>query len=146
MNASSFLGQLTSGFLVEYFGVPAVLTATTFSGAVLLFSLIGLRTLASVVVIGVLYGYSSGVCKFTYYLIYPRPRFFLQFKRYGDPCSPSCPQTRRFLGTSMPENIGYIYRVCSTEPAWGLRMRSPVSIRSRSSGTLAHCVSQVSGA
>ncbi|KAG1738957.1 MFS general substrate transporter [Suillus lakei] len=61
MNTSSFVGQLTSGVLVEYFGVPAVLTVSTFAGTVLLFALIGLRTLASVVVIGILYGYSAGI-------------------------------------------------------------------------------------
>jgi hypothetical protein len=63
MNASSFIGQLTSGVLVEHFGVPAVLTGSTFCGTVLLFALIGLRTLASVVTIGILYGYSAGICK-----------------------------------------------------------------------------------
>ena len=63
MNASSFIGQLTSGVLVEHFGVPAVLTGSTFVGTVLLFALIGLRTLASVVAIGILYGYSAGICK-----------------------------------------------------------------------------------
>jgi len=61
MNASSFIGQLTSGVLVQHFGVSAVLTSSTFGGTVLLFSLIGLRTLASVVVIGILYGYSAGI-------------------------------------------------------------------------------------
>ncbi|OAX37105.1 MFS general substrate transporter [Rhizopogon vinicolor AM-OR11-026] len=61
MNASSFIGQLTSGVLVEHFGVPAVLTGSTFVGTVLLFALIGLRTLASVVAIGILYGYSAGI-------------------------------------------------------------------------------------
>lgn len=63
MNTSSFVGQLTSGLLAECFGVPGVLTVATFAGTVLLFSLIGLRTLASVVVIGILYGYSAGICK-----------------------------------------------------------------------------------
>ncbi|KAG1747936.1 MFS general substrate transporter [Suillus paluster] len=61
MNTSSFVGQLTSGVLVEYFGVPAVLTGSTFVGTVLLFALIGLRTIASVVTIGILYGYSAGI-------------------------------------------------------------------------------------
>ncbi|KAG2093152.1 major facilitator superfamily domain-containing protein [Suillus discolor] len=61
MNTSSFVGQLTSGLLVECFGVPRVLTVSTSAGTVLLFSLIGLRTLASVVVIGILYGYSAGI-------------------------------------------------------------------------------------
>jgi hypothetical protein len=67
MNTSSFVGQLTSGLLVEYFGVPGVMTVSTFAGTVLLFSLIGLRTLASVVVIGILYGYSAGICKSAYH-------------------------------------------------------------------------------
>lgn len=67
MNTSSFVGQLTSGLLVEYFGVPGVMTVATFSGTVLLFALIGLRTLASVVVIGILYGYSAGICESTYH-------------------------------------------------------------------------------
>ncbi|KAG1801738.1 MFS general substrate transporter [Suillus subaureus] len=49
MNTSSFVGQLTSGLLVEYFGVPGVMTVSTFAGT------------PSVVVIGVLYGYSAGI-------------------------------------------------------------------------------------
>lgn len=68
MNASSFIGQLTSGVLVQHFGVSAVLTSSTFGGTVLLFALIGLRTLASVVVIGILYGYSAGICKPAYHV------------------------------------------------------------------------------
>ena len=110
MNTSSFIGQLTSGVLVEYFGIPAVLTGSTFGGTVLLFALIGLRTLASFVVIGILYGYSAGICKPSYrgYISIPAHSLFIQFKRYGHLSWLSYRQTRQTLGMSIPEK-----QVCS---------------------------------
>ncbi|KAH7890980.1 major facilitator superfamily domain-containing protein [Phlebopus sp. FC_14] len=61
MNACSFVGQLSSGVLVGYLGVPIVVLIATFCGAVLLFGMTGLRTAGSVVAFGVLYGYFAGI-------------------------------------------------------------------------------------
>ncbi|KAF9234082.1 MFS general substrate transporter [Melanogaster broomeanus] len=61
MNASSFIGQLTSGSLVGYLGVPTVVLIATFCGTVLLFGMIGVHTIGGVVAFGVLYGYFAGI-------------------------------------------------------------------------------------
>ncbi|KAH7923706.1 MFS general substrate transporter [Leucogyrophana mollusca] len=60
MNTSSFVGQLTSGFLADYFGVASIVVLSTFGCSVLLFAMIGVRTLASVAIFGVIYGYFAG--------------------------------------------------------------------------------------
>ncbi|OAX32635.1 MFS general substrate transporter [Rhizopogon vinicolor AM-OR11-026] len=61
LNASSFMGRVTSGYIAAVTGIPnLIIFATTLSGLVIL-GMIGLNSLASVVVIGVLYGYSCGI-------------------------------------------------------------------------------------
>ncbi|KAG8221106.1 MFS general substrate transporter [Butyriboletus roseoflavus] len=61
MNASSFIGQLSSTVLVGYLRVPAVVTIATFCCSVILFGMIGVHTVTGVVVFGVLYGYFAGI-------------------------------------------------------------------------------------
>ncbi|KIK99138.1 hypothetical protein PAXRUDRAFT_132730 [Paxillus rubicundulus Ve08.2h10] len=61
MNASSFIGQLSSGLLVGYLGVPTVILIATFCSTALLFGLIGVHTVGGVVAFGVLYGYFAGI-------------------------------------------------------------------------------------
>jgi len=61
MNASSFIGQLSSAVLVRYFRVPAVIIIATFCCSVILFGMIGVHTVTGVVVFGVLYGYFAGI-------------------------------------------------------------------------------------
>ncbi|KAJ7811179.1 hypothetical protein B0H13DRAFT_1926898 [Mycena leptocephala] len=61
MNASSFFGRLSPGFFAHQLGVVNMATAAAGVGAVLILSMIALKTVASVVVIGVLYGYCAGI-------------------------------------------------------------------------------------
>ncbi|KAF8840409.1 MFS general substrate transporter [Paxillus ammoniavirescens] len=61
MNTSSFIGQLSSGLLVGYLGVPTVVLIATFCGTALLFGMIGVHTVGGVVAFGVLYGYFAGI-------------------------------------------------------------------------------------
>ncbi|KAG1840778.1 major facilitator superfamily domain-containing protein [Suillus tomentosus] len=62
LNGSSCLGRFTSGFIAAFTGVPNLMIMSSFSCGVLIFGMIGLSSLASVVVLGVVYGYVSGVC------------------------------------------------------------------------------------
>lgn len=62
MNAASFIGQLSATVLVGYLRVPTVIIIATFCCTVILFGMIGVHTVAGVVVFGVLYGYFAGIC------------------------------------------------------------------------------------
>ncbi|KAF8174601.1 major facilitator superfamily domain-containing protein [Mycena galopus ATCC 62051] len=62
MNASSFVGRLSPGFFVHQLGVINMIVAAAGVGAVLILCMIAIKTIASVVVIGVIYGYSIGIC------------------------------------------------------------------------------------
>ena len=62
MNASSFIGQVSSAALVGYLRVPILVIISTFCCSVILFGMIGVHTVAGVVVFGVLYGYFAGIC------------------------------------------------------------------------------------
>ncbi|KIJ69000.1 hypothetical protein HYDPIDRAFT_80918 [Hydnomerulius pinastri MD-312] len=61
LNGSSFVGRLTSGFIAPYTGVPNLMIISTFLCSVLILGMIGLSSLASVIVIGIIYGYFAGV-------------------------------------------------------------------------------------
>ncbi|KAJ6563310.1 MFS general substrate transporter [Mycena vulgaris] len=61
MNASSFVGRLAPGFFARKLGVINMVVAASGCGAVLILSMIALKSIASIVVIGVLYGFSAGV-------------------------------------------------------------------------------------
>ncbi|KAJ7164233.1 major facilitator superfamily domain-containing protein [Mycena filopes] len=60
LNGSSFVGRLVPGFFARRFGVANMITIASGGGAVLILCMIALKTIASVVVIGVLYGFFSG--------------------------------------------------------------------------------------
>lgn len=62
MNAASFIGQLSATVLVGYLRVPTVIIIATLCCTVILFGMIGVHTVAGVVVFGVLYGYFAGIC------------------------------------------------------------------------------------
>ncbi|KAJ7739250.1 MFS general substrate transporter [Mycena maculata] len=61
MNASSFFGRLSPGFFAGRFGVLEMVAVASGCGAILILSMIALKTVASVVLIGILYGYSAGI-------------------------------------------------------------------------------------
>lgn len=60
---ANLVGRVTSGYIAEYTGVANLTIAATIASGVLILGMIGLKTLASVVVLGIIYGYFSGVCK-----------------------------------------------------------------------------------
>jgi hypothetical protein len=64
MNASSFVGRLTPGFFAHSLGIDNMVAAAAGCGAVVILGMIGLRSITSVVVLGVLYGFCAGVCPF----------------------------------------------------------------------------------
>ncbi|KAG1789782.1 major facilitator superfamily domain-containing protein [Suillus plorans] len=61
LNGANCLGRFTSGFIASFTGVPNLMIFATFSCGVLIFGMIGLSNLASVVVLGMVYGYISGL-------------------------------------------------------------------------------------
>ncbi|KAG1727502.1 major facilitator superfamily domain-containing protein [Suillus lakei] len=61
LNASNCVGRVTSGFIAAFTGVPNLIIISTMLCGVLILGMIGLSSLTSVVVLGVLYGYSSGL-------------------------------------------------------------------------------------
>ncbi|KAJ6529838.1 MFS general substrate transporter [Mycena capillaripes] len=61
MNSASVVGRLAPGFFAQRLGILNVLLVAEGCGAVLILSMIALKTIASVVVIGVLYGLCAGV-------------------------------------------------------------------------------------
>ncbi|KAJ7730665.1 MFS general substrate transporter [Mycena maculata] len=60
MNASSFIGRLSPGFFARKFGILNMVTIASGCGAVLILCMIALKTIASVVLLGVLYGLCAG--------------------------------------------------------------------------------------
>ncbi|KAJ7816172.1 MFS general substrate transporter [Mycena leptocephala] len=61
MNSASFVGRLAPGFFAQRLGIVNVFMVTMGCGAIFILSMVALKTIASVVVIGVLYGLCVGV-------------------------------------------------------------------------------------
>ncbi|KAJ6546075.1 major facilitator superfamily domain-containing protein [Mycena vulgaris] len=61
MNAASFVGRLSPGFFAHALGIENMVAAAAGSGAVLILGMIGLRSVTSVVVLGIMYGFCGGV-------------------------------------------------------------------------------------
>jgi MFS family permease len=60
MNAACFLGRCTTGIIAAYTGVLNLTIASTIACSAIIISMIALSDVASVVVLGVAYGYFSG--------------------------------------------------------------------------------------
>lgn len=60
---ANLVGRVTSGYIAAWTGVAQLTIASTVASGILILGMIGLNSLASVVVLGVIYGYFSGVCK-----------------------------------------------------------------------------------
>ncbi|KAJ7277950.1 major facilitator superfamily domain-containing protein [Mycena rebaudengoi] len=60
VNGSSFVGRLAPGFFAQSLGVPNMVVVASGCGAILILAMIGIGNIASVVVIGVLYGFCAG--------------------------------------------------------------------------------------
>ena len=63
MNFASFVGRLSPGLVVHRLGVANMLVTAAGCGSVLILCMIALKSVASVVIIGVLYGFCAGVCE-----------------------------------------------------------------------------------
>ncbi|KAG2140762.1 major facilitator superfamily domain-containing protein [Suillus cothurnatus] len=61
LNASNCVGRVSSGFIAVFTGVPNLTIVATISCGVLNLGLIGLSSLASTTVLGVIYGYFAGL-------------------------------------------------------------------------------------
>ncbi|KAG1804260.1 MFS general substrate transporter [Suillus subaureus] len=61
LNVSNCVARVTSGFIAAFTGVPNLIIVATISGGVLTLGMIGLSSMASVVVLGVMYGYFAGL-------------------------------------------------------------------------------------
>ncbi|CCM00176.1 uncharacterized protein FIBRA_02204 [Fibroporia radiculosa] len=61
MNGCSFVGRLTPGFFAHRLGIANMICVATFCCSVLVFGMIGLKSVASVVVLGIIYGFFAGV-------------------------------------------------------------------------------------
>ncbi|KAF5350734.1 hypothetical protein D9757_012592 [Collybiopsis confluens] len=60
LNVFSFVGRLSPGFLANKIGVPYLITMGMFGCSVVMFGLIGAKSVGSFIVIAILYGYSAG--------------------------------------------------------------------------------------
>ncbi|KAI0829934.1 MFS general substrate transporter [Trametes gibbosa] len=60
LNVCSFVGRLSPGFFANKLGVHNITVVSTFCCAVLIFAMIGLGSVASVVVIAIIYGFFAG--------------------------------------------------------------------------------------
>ena len=63
LNFASVIGRLSIGVLAQKFGVPEMLTLSCACCAAITLGMIGLKDIAGVTVIAVLFGYSCGACE-----------------------------------------------------------------------------------
>ncbi|PPR01029.1 hypothetical protein CVT26_015630 [Gymnopilus dilepis] len=61
LNGSSFFGRIASSFLADVVGVGNLVVGCTFCCTVVIFAMIGISSVASVVIIAVLFGFFSGM-------------------------------------------------------------------------------------
>ncbi|KAF7343785.1 MFS general substrate transporter [Mycena sanguinolenta] len=61
MNAANFIGRLLPGLVVERFGILNMFVTAAACGAVLILCMIALGSVASVVVLGIMYGFCTGI-------------------------------------------------------------------------------------
>jgi len=64
LNAACVVGRCTAGIIPAYTGLLNLLITSTAACSIIMISMIALSDISSVVVIGVAYGYFSGVCMF----------------------------------------------------------------------------------
>lgn len=68
LNAASFVGRVVPGFFAHSFGVMNMVIACAASCTVLIFAMLGVKTVAGVSVFATLFGFFSGACmSFAYF-------------------------------------------------------------------------------
>ena len=63
LNVSAFVGRLSPGLYANALGVDNAVTISAGCCSVLILGMIGVKSLTSVAVIGVIYGFFAGICK-----------------------------------------------------------------------------------
>jgi hypothetical protein len=63
MNFSSFIGRLSPGLYANRLGIDNVVVIATCCCAILVLGIIAVKTVVSVVVIGIIYGFFAGICQ-----------------------------------------------------------------------------------
>ena len=66
LSFASFWGRLASGFAVRSIGVGNLIVLSAFCCSAINFSMAGLASAGSVVVLAVLYGFFAGMCECTF--------------------------------------------------------------------------------
>lgn len=61
MNGASFFGRLSPGFFARRLGITNMISFATFACSIMIFAMIGLKSVASVVIIAILFGFFAGV-------------------------------------------------------------------------------------
>ncbi|KAG6335198.1 hypothetical protein ID866_3892, partial [Astraeus odoratus] len=61
LNSCNFIGRFSSGFISVHTGVPMLMIFATFACGILILGMIKLGSLTSVVILGIIYGYFSGM-------------------------------------------------------------------------------------
>jgi len=64
MNVAAFIGRCTAGIIASYIGVLNLTVLSTVACSAFIISMIALTDIANMIIIGVMYGYFSGVCMF----------------------------------------------------------------------------------
>ena len=67
LNGGSLIGRLSTGFIASYVGVPRLMIIVTAVCGILILGMIGLDGIPTVVVLGTIYGYFSGICQFLFF-------------------------------------------------------------------------------
>ncbi|OAX39534.1 MFS general substrate transporter [Rhizopogon vinicolor AM-OR11-026] len=62
LHFGSFIGRLTAGVVSAYAGIPNTVVGASLISSTIIFAMIGLRSVTSVALIGIGYGYFGGVC------------------------------------------------------------------------------------
>jgi hypothetical protein len=69
LNVSAFVGRLSPGLYANALGVDNAVTISAGCCSVLILGMIGVKSLTSVAVIGVIYGFFAGVCETSFFFI-----------------------------------------------------------------------------
>ena len=63
MNFSSFVGRLSPAFYANALGIENIIAVTTGCCSIMILGMIGIKSVAGVVSIGIIYGFFAGICK-----------------------------------------------------------------------------------
>ena len=66
LNAAGIIGRITPGFFARSIGVPNMVSVACYGCSAVIFAMIGLKSVASVVIIAILYGLLTGVCEYQF--------------------------------------------------------------------------------